>query len=496
VAVATPRIAPIVPARRWEVLTVADLDRLREAVFAVLSDVGVRFPLPRALDVLAAHGATVDRGRAVARLPRPLVEAALAAAPRDVTLCGRDPDCDLPLDGRHCYLSNDASGVAVVDPLSGERRPSTLADVADSARFCDALPEVAFSWGPIVAGADAPVASRALHEAAAVFANTTKHFQAVTCVGERPTRLLVEMAAAVSGGRDELRRRPLLSLIACPVDPLGNDAVSLEAGLVCAAAGVPCGFLSLTLGCGTAPASLAGNLVVNAAAVLADLVLLELASPGAPVFFAGAPSVMDLRSGGYTGGGPEDDVLAAAATQLGHSFGLPVNMGTMATGAKEPGWQAAVDDALSTAASVLAGADMLSGCGLLDGSRTLSYPHLVMETEVYRIVARLAEGITVDDETLALDVIDRVGPGGTFLADRHTRRHAPDIWRPAVWDRTPYDAWAAGGRRGAREAAAEIAAGILAHHRPEPLPAGVAAAIDELVARADRELVQAAGPAA
>jgi trimethylamine--corrinoid protein Co-methyltransferase len=251
---------------------------------------------------------------------------------------------------------------------------------------------------------------------------------------------------------------------------------------------VPCGFLSLTLGCGTAPATLAGNLVVNAAAVLADLVLLELASPGAPVFFAGAPSVMDLRTGGYTGGGPEDDVLAAAATQLGRSFGLPVNMGTMATGAKEPGWQAAVDDALSTAASVLAGADMMSGCGLLDGSRTLSYPHLVMETEVYRIVRRLAEGVTVDRDTLALDVIDRVGPGGTYLADRHTRRHAADIWRPRVWDRTPYDAWAEGGRRGALEAAADIAAGILSGHRPEPLPDAVAAGLAELVARADREL--------
>ena len=237
----------------------------------------------------------------------------------------------------------------MIDPASGERRASTLADVAASARFCRrAARRSPSAWGPIVAAGDVPVGSRALHEAAAVLANTTKHFQAVTCVGERPTRLLVEMAAALAGGADELRRRPLVSLIACPVDPLGNDAVSLEAGLVCAAAGVPCGFLSLTLGCGTAPATLAGNLVVNAAAVLADLVLLQLASPGAPVFFAGAPSVMDLRTGGYTGGGPEDDVLAAAATQLGHSFGLPVNMGTMATGAKEPGWQAAVDDALST----------------------------------------------------------------------------------------------------------------------------------------------------
>ena len=224
---------------------------------------------------------------------------------------------------------------------------------------------------------------------------------------------------------------------------------------------MPCGFLSLTLGGGTAPATLAGNLVVNAAAVLADLVLLQLASPGAPVFFAAAPSVMDLRTGGYTGGGPEDDVLAAAATQLGHSFGLPVNMGTMATGAKEPGWQAGVDDALSTAASVLAGADMMSGAGLLDGSCTLSYPHLVMETEIQRIVARLAEGIVVDDETLALDAIGRVGPNGTYLADRHTRRHAREIWQPAIWDRMPYDAWLAGGRHGALEAAGQRAREIL-----------------------------------
>ena len=484
----TSRVDPIVPARRWEVLTAADLDRLREAVFAVLAEVGVRFPLPRALVILEGHGAVVDRSRKLARLPRALVEAALAAAPRSFALCGRDPACDLPLDGGHCYLSNDASGVSVVDPASGERRPSTLADVADSARFVDALPQVAFYWGPIVAAGDTPVASRSLHETAAVLANTTKHFQAVTCVGERPARLLVEMAAAVAGGADQLRRRPLVSLIACPVDPLGNDAVSLEAALVCAAAGVPCGFLSLTLGCGTAPASLAGNLVVNAAAVLADLVLLELASPGAPVFFAGAPSVMDLRTGGYTGGGPEDDVLAAAAVQLGHSFGLPVNMGTMATGAREPGWQAAVDDALSTVASVLAGADMMSGCGLLDGSRTLSYPHLVMETEVYGIVKRLAEGIVVDDETLALDAIRRVGPGGTYLADRHTRRHAGEIWRPALWDRTPYDAWLAGGRKGALDKATETAAGILADHRPEPLPDDVAAALAAVVARADEEL--------
>jgi trimethylamine---corrinoid protein Co-methyltransferase len=154
----TSRVSSITPSRRWEVLSAAQLDRLREAIFTVLAQGGVRFPLEAALDTLEAHGAAVDRVTQIARLPRGLVESALAAAPREFTLCGREPACDLPLDGRHCYLSNDASGVFVIDPASGARRASTLADVAASARFTDALPEVAFAWGPIVAAGDMPVA--------------------------------------------------------------------------------------------------------------------------------------------------------------------------------------------------------------------------------------------------------------------------------------------------------------------------------------------------
>ena len=264
--------------------------------------------------------------------------------------------------------------------------------------------------------------------------------------------------------------------------------MSLEAALVCAEAGVPVGFLSLTLACASAPATMAGNLVVNMAAVLAGIVLLQLAHPGAPVFLAGAPSVMDLKTGGYTGGSPEDYVLAAAATQLAHHFGFAMNMGTMASGAKEPGWQAAVDDALSTLASVSAGAEMMSGCGLLDGSKTLSYAHLLMEAEVYGIVGKTAGGIEVSDETLALDVIRKVGPNGTYLAEKHTRAHMGEIWRPGVWDRTPYDAWLAAGKKGALENAEERAREILASHVPEPLPQDVRDELRLLVVAADAEL--------
>jgi len=484
-----PRIDPIVPRLRWDVLGRSDIERLDAAIMEVLAEVGVRFPVARALDALERGGCRVDRAAQIARLPEPVVRAALRAAPKAPLLAARDPRCDLVLDGRRCYLSNDGCGVWVVDSESGARRPSTKADVADSARFVDAVPEVSYYWGPVVTAEDVPLASRPLHELEAVFASTSKHFQAVDVVGADMARRAVEMARVVAGGAAELRRRPLMSLIACPIDPLSNEAVSLEAALVCAEAGVPVGFLSLTLACASAPATMAGNLVVNLAAVIAGTVLLQLAAPGAPVFLAGAPSVMDLRTGGYTGGSPEDYLLAAAATQMAHHYGLAMAMGTQASGAKEPGWQAAVDDALSTLASVSAGAEMMNGCGLLDGSKTLSYAHLLMEAEIYGIVQRVAAGIEVSDETLALDVIRKVGPNGTYLAEKHTRAHMGEVWRPGVWDRSSYDVWLAAGKRGALQNAEELAREILRTHAPEPLPDDVRAELRRHVEHAEAELL-------
>ena len=252
--------------------------------------------------------------------------------------------------------------------------------------------------------------------------------------------------------------------------------------------GLPCGVMPMPMAAGTSPATMAGTLVVHNAEALSGIVLLQLASPGVPCFVSAAPTVIDLTTGGYTGGGAEDYILATACCELAHFYGLPIAMGTMATGAKEPDWQAAVDDSLSTFASVMGHADMMNGAGLLNGSKILSYPHMVMETEIYRIVKRMAGGLVVDDDTLALDVIKAVGQGGTYLTEKHTRDHMRELWRPRVWDREPYESWLQGGRRGALEKATEIADEILAAHVPEPLPEDVAAELSRIVARADAEL--------
>jgi trimethylamine--corrinoid protein Co-methyltransferase len=479
----TARINPIAPRLKWDVLSPGELERIHDATLEIMEEVGIRFPSDRALTVLEENGCEVDRATQVAKLPRPLVMDAVSKAPGEYVLAGRDPAADMLIDGKHCYLSNDGSGVFVFDHKTGEKRPSTKNDAATSARFVDALPNISYYWGPVVTSQDVPPATKALHDAEAVFTNTSKHFQTVTTVGEKPARYIVEMAAAIAGGVDKLRERPILSFMQCAVDPLGHDGPNLEANLVAAEHGLP-----MPLAAGTGPATLAGNLVVQNAEALSGVVLLQLAYPGSPCFFAGAPSVIDLKTGGYTGGSPEDYLLAAASTQLAHFYGAPMAMGTMATGAKEPDWQAAIDDSLSTFASVMSCADMMNGAGLLNGSKILSYPHMVMETEIYSIVQKVAGGIEVTDETLALDVIKKVGPNGTYLAEKHTRAHMKEIWRPNVWDRTPYDNWLRGGKKGALHKATEIADDILENYTPEPLPEDVVKELRAIVDRADKEL--------
>ena len=205
-------------------------------------------------------------------------------------LAGRDPAADMLIDGKHCYLSNDGSGVFVFDHQHRARsgrapRPTPPPAPASSTR----CPNISYYWGPVVTSQDVPPATKALHDAEAVFTNTSKHFQTVTTVGEKPARYVVEMAAAIAGGMDELRERPILSFMQCAVDPLGHDGPNLEANLVAAEHGLASGFMPMPLAAGTGPATLAGNLVVQNAEALSGVVLLAARLPGRAVLLRRRP---------------------------------------------------------------------------------------------------------------------------------------------------------------------------------------------------------------
>ncbi|MCP4515372.1 MAG: hypothetical protein GY824_09120, partial [Delftia sp.] len=325
----------------------------------------------RAMDLWEAHGATVDRETMVVKVPGQVIEEALKQAPPSYALAARDPAQDLPLDGKHVFVGTDGCGVQVIDLESGQRRGSVLQDVADIARVADHVPEVAFHW-VAVSAQDRPPETRGLHELRAIWENSSKHVQTESIYSQHEARAAVEMAAAIAGGKDALRQRPVLSSMQCPLSPLGQDGGSIDAALIGAEAGLPVGFMTMAACLTTGPATLAGNLVVGNAEVISATALVQLAYPGAPVFYAAAQTASDLRSGAYTGGGPEDFLFGAATNVLADFYDIPLSMGSFATGAKEPDWQAGIENSLSTFMAAVVMSDMLLGVGLLHGSRIWS----------------------------------------------------------------------------------------------------------------------------
>ncbi len=473
---------------KFEVLSAHDINKIHEAALEVMEETGVRFPSHRALDVFEEAGCEVDRDSMIARLPADLVTRSLRQAPTRFVLAGRDPKDDLFIDDRTSHLSTDGCAVDVYDLQNGELRRSNREDIVNACKIADYLPEISYIWGPPVSAQDVPAHIRPLHEIEASMEGTTMHIQPETVINRDIAHYALEMASAVAGGKEKLRERPVFSYMQCATDPLGQDGGSLEASMVAAEWGIPTGFMPMPMSCATAPATMAGNLVVTTVDAVSPLVLMQLINPGTPVYFAAAPTALDIQTGGYTGGGPEDFLLAAAFSEICHFYQIPLAVGGFATGAKLPDWQAAVDNSFAGLMPVLTNTSIINGAGTLNGSKIFSLQALIMDAEIYNIIAKTSQGINVNDETLAVDLIKQTGPGGNYLAAKHTRRHMRDLWRPVVYDRKPYGSWEESGRRGAYEEATDLARWIIDNHEVEPLPEEVKKEFAEIIKKADREL--------
>jgi len=336
-----------------------------------------------------------------------------------------------------------------------------------------------------VSAQDYPAHTRGLHELNAIWNNSTKHAQTESIYNAAEARGAVEMAAAIAGGRQALRQRPLLSIMQCTASPLGQDGGSVEAALAAAEAGLPVGFMTMAACLTTGPATMAGTLVVGNAEVISATALIQLAYPGAPVFYAAAQTASDLRSGAYTGGGPEDFLFGAATNALSDYYNIPLSMGSFATGAKEPNWQAGVENSLSTFMACVSMSDMLLGVGFLHGSRIWSYAQMLMDCEIFSIVHKMMQGIPVNEETLALEAIYAVGPGGNFLSQKHTLQHMRDVFLPQFMDRRPYNEWEQK-QDDARHWALDKARQIHATHQPEPLDPQLASELSRIIASLEK----------
>jgi trimethylamine--corrinoid protein Co-methyltransferase len=449
------------------ILTDEDVLKIHQATLQTIESVGVRFPSKKALTLWEAFGATVDHEKQIVKVDADVIENALKKAPASYVLGARDPRLNCLLDGNHVYLATDGCGVEVIDINTGKRRSSCLQDVADIARIADGTEEIGFHWVALSAQ-DKPAESRGLHEILAVWRNSTKHVQTESIYNEAEAHAAVEMAIVVAGGSQALRERPVLSLMQCTASPLGQDGGSVEAALIAAEAGIPTGFMTMAANLTTGPATLAGTLVVGNAEVLTALALIELVYPGAPVFYAAAQTSSDLRTGAYTGGGPEDFLYGVASNRLADFYNVPLSMGAFATGAKEPNWQAGLENSLSAFMACVSMSDMLLGAGFLHGSRIWSYAQMMLDCEIFSIIHKMMGGIVVNEETLALDAIAATGPGGNFLTQPHTLQHMRELFLPRFMDRRPYNTWEELGDD-ARDWALEKARKTHLNHIPESL---------------------------
>ncbi len=457
---------------QFRILSEADLQRIHWGTLHILETVGVQVNSEASRQLLKANGAEVDDRTRIVKFPTHLVEEALAKKSTSITLAGRDPKYDARLDRDHSYITANGNGAVTIDFETGERRPSTKKDVAETSRIIDYLPNVHIHW-PMVSSMDQHPSTVHLHDLDASLNHPQKHVMYETGVTLKDAKALTEMGYIAAGGEKEFRRRPLTSCLQCTFAPLQLDAGVMDASLYFAEAGVPLVFFGMPQPGATGPATLVGSLVVGNAEVLAALTIVQLHAPGAAVIYGMGNAPLDMKTAVRSGGSPEHALSSAMATELAHWYKMPSCVGVSAT-AKVPGDQAVLEYYTGLVGPLLAGADLMCGIGLLEDSATLHYEQLVVDDEIAGAIARLIRGEWADDDTLALDVIQKVGPGKNFLAQRHTMAHLKtEHFMPTLIDRRAYDSWAADGSKTLVDRARERTKWILANYMVPPLDADV-----------------------
>ncbi|MEW5871630.1 MAG: trimethylamine methyltransferase family protein [Chloroflexota bacterium] len=479
----TPLLQPIKPGYHIRLLSDEQLGQFKSATLHILEEVGVHCPSAKAREIYAAQGAQVDPASQVVRLSPDLVLRAMSHAPRFYTMGARLPSHDIRLDGTAMYCATDGCGVETIDFETRKRRTSCKEDIARMARLADYLPSVGFYW-PMVSAQDHP-SSAPLHELEASYNHTVKHVQTETVMDELMARYAVEMATVIAGDTATLRARPPLSSLVCTIAPLAQDLGGMEAALVFAEAGIPVGFMSMANTGSTAPATIAGTLSIADAEIVAALVLVQLAFPGAPVYYSMMPGVTHPRTGAYLSTTWEIDVAYAAGVELAHMWGVPTLAAMFGPDAPVPGWQSAAEVASSLLLDALCGAETGSGMGLLE-SCTLLYPEeLVLAADIYHRVRITAEAIDTSPQAMALDVIKAVGPRGHFLGHRHTRQ----AMRRLRFSELTAQPEPSGGFRDPVMIAQDKVKWVLENHYPQPLEASQQAELSRILQAAERAII-------
>lgn len=422
---------------RLTVLKENQIKSLHKASLDILENTGVIIDTPEVVDILYQNGAKVEGNKI--RIPEHLVERSLKTAPKLVYLYDRKGKRYLEVGNYNVYFGAWLENLYLYDLNTGQIKSPILNDLKYMTIICDQLTNIDWvSWAGQVS--DVPSTMRDQMIFRKVLQYTAKP-AVITAVDENALKDMIEMAAIVAGGYDELKARPFIANASEPISPLYLNDDGVRKLLICAKKGIPFAYYSMTEAGSTAPCSSAGPLVIGNVEVLAGLVIHQLYAPGAPFIYGNIPGMMDMRTMVVSYGAPELMLNLAAIADIGHWYGLPVYGTAGCSDSMEIDGQLGVEFALTILNSLLSGANLIHDIGVLGAGCIGSAEANVFADEIIGMVKHIVSGIEISDKTLAKDVIHEVGPRGNFLSHQNTLDNFRSFWYPKVFTREPVQTW-------------------------------------------------------
>jgi len=445
-------------------LTEDSIRRIHQTAMRVIADVGFEVNSEAALELFKRAGAWVDQKKCLIRLPQKRVMELIEMAPSEVRLCGQDEKHDIFLGGQRVYTGTGGTALYIYHPDTGQNQLATLDDLKRIAKLVDQLDNIHLFMLPTYPS-ELPVEQVDVNRFFAGLDNTTKHVMGGVYTLDGAEQV-IRMAETIAGSGERLRQRPLISMIICSISPLKMDRQYGDIVVTIAKSGIPLVCPAEPLCGATSPVTLAGNLVIQTVDSLTGVMLAQIINPETPVIFGSVATNTDFRDLKYLAGSVEMGLLNAAGAQMAQFYKLPFYATGGMTDSKMLDAQSGYESALTSLLCALAGANFIhDAAGLMEFALTACYEKYVIDNEILGMVMRAVDGIKVNDDTLAFDIIKQVGPGGNFVTAKHTRRFMRgEHYQPSLSDKDNREEWEARGGKATWERAVEKVKEIIANH--------------------------------
>lgn len=464
-------------------LSPGQIETVHEASLKILGKIGLTYEpgLEYTVQLLEENGAAIDRDKRNITFPKELIDEQVAKAPEKVVLYGQDPKNDLHLTQDRVHLGTGGAAIKIIDPETGDVRPTTLKDLYDVSRLVDKLDNIHFLVKPCVP-TDIDVEDYNVNSFYTCLSASSKHVMSGVN-DEKGLHDVIEMASMIAGGLDKLQERPFISTITCfAISPLKLCTQSTLIMQEANRSRIPVALSSAPMAGSTSPVTMAGTLAQLHAEQLAGITICQLTNPGAPLLYGGIPGMANLNTMEYLGGAVECGMMNAAIHQLSNYIKVPNYNSAGLSDSKVPDAQAGYEKALTSVLASMGGSNYIHhSAGMLESMLTIAHEQFVIDDEIIGNCCKVLKGIDVDAEHLALEVIDSVGPGGNFMTSPHTMSHMRTEYYGGngVTDRKSRDRWELEGGRDIRQRALEIAKKLLAGPKPAYIPEKIDKAIRE-----------------